>query len=96
MVGACRDLVVKTWDSKLNADESKNGQIDACKNAFALVGSNALFNPDPKPMQDCPDKAGAATGLPDIAALANDVAQRRSKPLASMSAALRCEAVIPE
>src|SRR5439155_4510880 len=76
---ACRKLVVKTWDSKLNADESKNGQIDACENAFALVGSNALFNPDPGPMRDCVDKTGAATGLPDIAALANDVAQQCNK-----------------
>jgi hypothetical protein len=73
---ACRDVIVKTWDSKLNADESKNGQIDACKTAFALVGSNALFNPDASPMHDCADKTGAATGLPDIAALANDIAQQ--------------------
>ena len=36
----CRKLVVKTWDSKLDATESKNGLIDACKNAVALVGGN--------------------------------------------------------
>ncbi|MDQ1535266.1 MAG: hypothetical protein QOF28_3027 [Actinomycetota bacterium] len=76
---ACRKLIVKTWDSKLNADESKNGQIDACKNALALVGSNALFNPDPTPMSGCVDQTGAATGLPDIAALANDVNQQCNK-----------------
>jgi ABC-type branched-subunit amino acid transport system substrate-binding protein len=70
---ACRQLVVKTWDSKLNADESKNGQIDACQNAVAMVGNNALFNPDVKTFATCADKAGAATGLPDIAALANDI-----------------------
>jgi ABC-type branched-subunit amino acid transport system substrate-binding protein len=70
---ACRDLVVKTWDSKLNADESKNGQIDACANSLAMVGGNALFNPDVTTMAGCKDKAGAATGLPDFAALANDV-----------------------
>jgi hypothetical protein len=73
---ACRDLVVKTWDSKLNADESKNGQIDACQNSLAMVGSNALFNPDVKTMLECKDKAGAATGLPDVAALANDINQQ--------------------
>jgi hypothetical protein len=70
---ACRRLVVKTWDSKLSPEESKNGLIEACKNALALVGSNALFNPDVSPMVGCPDKAGRPTGLPDIAALANDL-----------------------
>lgn len=70
---ACRRLVVKTWDSKLSPEEAKNGLIEACKNALALVGTNALFNPDVSPMVGCPDRAGAATGLPDIAALANDL-----------------------
>jgi len=70
---ACRQLKVKTWDSKLDPTESKNGLIDACSNAFAMVGGNALFNPDVSPMTNCVDKAGTATGLPDIAALANDL-----------------------
>jgi hypothetical protein len=70
---ACRRVVVKEWDSKLNADESKNGQIDACASAFALVGTNALFNPDVSTLQRCADKTGAATGLPDFAAIANDI-----------------------
>jgi ABC-type branched-subunit amino acid transport system substrate-binding protein len=68
----CRKLVVKTWDTKLDPTESKNGLIDACKNALALVGSNTLFNPDVSPMTGCADKNGQTTGLPDIAALAND------------------------
>jgi ABC-type branched-subunit amino acid transport system substrate-binding protein len=76
---ACRDLEVKLWDTKLNADESKNGLIDACANALALVGNNSLFNPDVSPMTDCKDKAGAATGLPDIAALANDINEQCSR-----------------
>jgi hypothetical protein len=76
---ACRKLIVKTWDSKLNADESKNGLIDACKNALAMVGNNALFNPDVAPMSGCVDQAGAATGLPDVAALANDVNEQCNK-----------------
>ena len=42
----CRKLVVKTWDSKLDPTESKNGLINGCTNAFAMVGNNALFNPD--------------------------------------------------
>jgi ABC-type branched-subunit amino acid transport system substrate-binding protein len=70
---ACRQLKVKTWDSKLDPSESKNGLIDACSNALAMVGGNALFNPDVSPMTNCVDKSGAATGLPDVAALANDL-----------------------
>jgi ABC-type branched-subunit amino acid transport system substrate-binding protein len=72
---ACRDLVVKEWDSKLNPDEAKNGQIDACQNAFAMVGGNALFNPDVSTIKGCKDKAGAATGLPDLPGTANDSAE---------------------
>jgi len=70
---ACRKLVVRTWDSKLDPTESKNGLIDACSNAIAMVGNNALFNPDVTPLTNCVDKNSQATGLPDIAALANDV-----------------------
>ena len=70
---ACRKLVVRTWDSKLSPSEAKNGLIDGCQNALAMVGGNSLFNPDPSPMTNCVDKSGQATGLPDVAALANDV-----------------------
>jgi hypothetical protein len=69
---ACRKLVVKQWDTKLDSNESKNGQIDACQNALAMVGSNALFNPDASTLVSCKDLAGQATGLPDLAALAAD------------------------
>jgi ABC-type branched-subunit amino acid transport system substrate-binding protein len=69
----CRQLKVRTWDSKLDPNESKNGLIDACQNALAMVGNNALFNPDVSAMTNCADQAGAPTGLPDMAALANDV-----------------------
>jgi len=72
---ACRQLVVKTWDSKLSAEEAKNGLIDACQTAFAMVGSNAVFNPDVSPLVSCPDKTGQPVGLPDIAASAVDVNQ---------------------
>lgn len=75
----CRQVKVKTWDSKLDPTETKNGLIDACKNAVAMVGSNALFNPDTSPLRECTDKAGAATGLPDLAALANDINQQCNK-----------------
>jgi len=69
---ACRQLVVRTWDSKLDPTEAKNGLIDACADAVAMVGNNALFNPDVSPLTNCVDKSGKATGLPDIAALGND------------------------
>ncbi len=68
----CRKLVVKQWDTKLDPTESKNGLIDACASSVALVGNNALFNPDVSPMTNCVDKSGQPVGLPDIAALAND------------------------
>src|SRR5947209_17332599 len=46
----CRQVKVVTWDSKLSAEESKNGLINACTNAPAMVGDNALFHPDATPM----------------------------------------------
>jgi ABC-type branched-subunit amino acid transport system substrate-binding protein len=73
---ACRQLEVNLWDTALDADESLNGTIDACQKALAIVGSNALFNPDMSTVTECADIDGNATGLPDIAALANDIAQR--------------------
>ncbi len=60
---ACRQLEVKTWDTKLTPEEAKNGQIQACSSSLALVGGNSLFNPDVTTMDGCPD----------ITALANDV-----------------------
>lgn len=69
----CRQLKVEAWDSKLDATESKNGIINACKNDLAMVGGNALFNPDVSVLGNCVDKAGQPVGLPDFAALANDV-----------------------
>ena len=69
----CRQLKVEAWDSKLDATESKNGIINACKTAVAMVGGNALFNPDVTDLGKCVDKAGQPIGIPDFAALANDV-----------------------
>jgi len=68
----CRKLVVRTWDSKFDPLEAKNGQIDACSSALAMVGNYAVLNPDPSPMEGCVDKAGAVTGLPNLAALSVD------------------------
>jgi hypothetical protein len=73
---ACRQLKVRTWDSKIDAAETKNGLIDACANAFSLLGDNALFNSDVSPMTNCVDKNGQATGLPDVAGLVNTLAEQ--------------------
>ena len=69
----CRQLKVIAWDSKLSPEESKNGIINACQNALAMVGGNALFNPDVSVLGNCVDKAGQPAGLPDFVALANDI-----------------------
>ena len=73
---ACRQLKVRTWDSKIDAAETKNGLIDACANAFSLLGDNSLFNSDVSAMTNCVDKSGQATGLPDIAGLVNTLAEQ--------------------
>jgi ABC-type branched-subunit amino acid transport system substrate-binding protein len=71
----CRQLVVRTWDSKLDPTEAKNGQIDSCANAVAMVGNNSLYNPDTTAMDTCVDLTGAATGLPNMAALVQDTTE---------------------
>ena len=69
----CRELVVETWDSKLTPEETKNGQINACGSALAMVGGNSLFNPDVTTMSTCPNAEGQPIGIPNIGALANDI-----------------------
>jgi len=69
---ACRQLKVRFWDSKLDPAESKNGQIDACSNAFALVGTSAGADIDSTTVKTCADRNGQATGLPDVAAFGGD------------------------
>lgn len=68
----CRQLKVIKWDTKLSADESKNGLISACANAVAMVGGNAVFNPDMGPAEECKDANGDTTGVPDLSALTVD------------------------
>jgi hypothetical protein len=75
----CRQLKVETWDSKLDASESKNGQINACQTALAMVGGNSLFNPDVAEMNTCADAKGQPTGIPDVSALANDINEQCAK-----------------
>ena len=47
--------------------------LQACEDDFALVGTAALFVSSVEDMVGCPDKAGAAVGLPDIPVVATGV-----------------------
>lgn len=69
---ACRQVEVEEWDSKMDPTEAKNGLIQGCKTALALVGANALFNPDSATIGNCVDKAGQPIGIPNFVGLAND------------------------
>ena len=66
---ACRQVVVKALDSKLSGDDAKNAITTACGNSLALVGTTALFLDDMTAAEQCKDKAGAPTGMPDMAVL---------------------------
>jgi ABC-type branched-subunit amino acid transport system substrate-binding protein len=61
-----RKVQVDFIDTHLSADEARNALIRACQEDFAIVGTTALFLNDVQPMTTCPDKAGTATGLPDV------------------------------
>jgi hypothetical protein len=76
---ACRNVVVKTVDSQLAAQAAQNAIVGACSNSLALVGTTALFFQDTGQLENCKDKAGATTGLPDIAELQTDTTQQCSK-----------------
>ncbi len=66
---AGRQIVLTTYDSKLNPDEAVNAIIEACQNEFALVGSGMFTLLNPEPLIECADINGDATGLPDLASL---------------------------
>ena len=76
---ACRKVVVKEGDSKLSPTDAANGVAAACGNSLAMVGTTALFLQDVSGMESCKDKAGVATGIPDIAVTQTEVAQQCSK-----------------
>src|SRR6266550_1084949 len=75
---ACRRVKVLKKDSFLSADEAKNGITTACKNSVVLLGTTALFLNDMRPAQNCKDKAGAATGIPDLPVLQTEPAEQCS------------------
>jgi ABC-type branched-subunit amino acid transport system substrate-binding protein len=70
---AGRKVVVDFIDSKLSADDARNAVINACENDFAMVGTSALFMNNVDDLAGCVDKAGAATGLPDLPFVTTEV-----------------------
>ncbi|HEY6427470.1 MAG TPA: histidine kinase dimerization/phospho-acceptor domain-containing protein, partial [Acidimicrobiales bacterium] len=75
---AGRQLVVDVYDSKANADETRNSIIAACTRDFALVGTAANFVNNVDDLVGCPDSAGRPTGLPDIPVVTTDVVHKCS------------------
>ena len=75
---AGRKVVVDFIDSKLSADEARNAVIKACAEDLALVGTSALFLNNVDDQLACVDKAGAATGLPDLPFVTTEAAQQCS------------------
>jgi hypothetical protein len=68
-----RKIQVDFIDSHLSADEARNALIKACQEDFAIVGTTALFMNNIGPMTSCVDKAGKATGLPDLPVLQTEI-----------------------
>ena len=82
-----RKLVVDFYDSKLNPNEARNAAIQACANDVAMVGTSGslLTSAAVGDMRACPDKTGAATGIPDIPFVAGSLDEQcsdESYPLA--------------
>lgn len=75
---AGRKVMVDFIDSRLSADEARNAVIRACSEDFALVGTSALFLNTVADIEGCADKAGVATGLPDLAVVTTEVVQQCS------------------
>lgn len=72
---AGRKLVVDFYDSKLNANETRNAFIQACDKDFALVGTTALFVTNVDDIVNCKDAEGHATGIPDIAGITTSLTE---------------------
>jgi ABC-type branched-subunit amino acid transport system substrate-binding protein len=76
---AGRKLVVDVYDSKLNANETRNAFIDACEKDFALVGTTALFVTSVDDIVNCKDSKGQATGIPDIPGITTSLTEACSE-----------------
>ena len=76
---AGRNVQVDFIDSRLSADEARNAVVRACQEDFAIVGTTALFLNNVQPLEQCVDKVGQATGLPDVPTLQTEVAHQCSQ-----------------
>ncbi len=89
---AGRKLVVDFYDSKINANETRNAEILACTNDFAMVGTSAVFLTSVDEMRNCTDQVGVTTGIPDIPFVSAHLVHEcsdQSFPIAPPS--LRCD-----
>ena len=75
---AGRKLVVDFYDSHLNANDTRDDEITACADDFAMVGTSATSMTTVDDMRNCKDQAGASTGIPDIPFVATEVAHECS------------------
>jgi ABC-type branched-subunit amino acid transport system substrate-binding protein len=91
---AGRKLVVDVYDSKLNANETRNAFIDACEKDFALVGTTALFVTQVDDIVNCEDSKGQPTGIPDIGGLITSLTEACSPKTFSPNAPqVECDTV---
>lgn len=91
---AGRKIVVDVYDSKLNANETRNAFIQACQNDFALVGTTALFVTQVDDMVNCKDSKGQATGIPDLGGLITSLTEACSPQTFSPNAPqVQCDTV---
>jgi ABC-type branched-subunit amino acid transport system substrate-binding protein len=91
---AGRKLMVDVYDSKLNANETRNAFIQACEKDFALVGTTALFVTQVDDLVNCQDSKGQATGIPDIGGLITSLAEACSPKTFSPNAPqVECDTV---
>jgi hypothetical protein len=75
---AGRRVAVDFIDSHLSNSEARNAMITACGQDFALVGTAALFLSNVDDMVGCKDRAGAATGIPDLPIVTTEIVQQCS------------------
>ena len=61
-----RKVVLDFIDSHLNPNDARNGFITACENDLAMVGNATFLIGSFDDAVNCKDKAGQATGLPDM------------------------------
>jgi ABC-type branched-subunit amino acid transport system substrate-binding protein len=65
---ACRQVVVRTFDSKLDPTETAAGYADGCQHALAMVGTFAIAVADTSTLASCKNAAGRPIGLPETPA----------------------------